>query len=765
MKRFNEKKKILLILFYFLICTFPLFSQLQVSTALNPTQLVQNVLVGQGVVVSNVSYTGSPIARGSFTTGPLPTNMGFTNGVILASGNISTAIGPNTSGSAGTNLTLPGNTLLNSLINGTTYDAAVLSFDFVPVSDTIKFRYVFGSDEYPEFVNTTFNDVFGFFLSGINPLGGSYVNKNLAIIPNTISTPVSINNVNNGTANAGPCVNCQYYVNNTNGTTIQYDGFTTTLTAWALVIPCFTYHIKLAIADVGDGIYDSGVFLEANSFMSNSVTFKKHYSKPLIDTMAVEGCNNVTLTFKIPKPLTQNKPIYYGIQGTAINGVDYVTIPNFVTIPAGLDSVNLNIIPILDGIVEPTEFIRLVVNTSSCTYDTVNIYIKDNSALVVNKSNDTILCDGTAGLSVSASGGIQPYSYLWNTGAPTNTINVSPLVTTTYTVITSDKCDFKDTSNIIVKVSKPIGIVTPDTICEGHNGTVTAYANGGVYYLWNTGHLGTSLTASPKLTTTYSVIITDTLGCKDSVSTIIWVNQNPILTISNDTTICEGGSAILDVNGATYYNWNTGDTTSQLIVSPTITQAYLVTATSDEGCKSDTMTTVFVVPAPHAVITADSDTICKGKSTTLNASGGMNYLWNTGSTAPSISVSPRENTYYNLIAYNSIGTTVCSNSQDFTLIVKQCNTVFVPNVFTPNDDGLNDFFGPQGKLISIEFYEMYIFDRWGKLVYFTNDHTKPWDGKINGSKVMKQDTYVYFINIQETYNDLFNLKGTVHLIP
>jgi len=140
-----------------------------------------------------------------------------------------------------------------------------LEFDFIPSSDSVEFRYVFASEEYPEFVNASFNDVFGFFISGQNPTGGAYSNLNIARIPGT-NLPISIDNVNSTS-------HSQFYINNSGNSRIVFDGMTFVLTAKALVVPCQTYHIKIAIGDVMDGIYDSGVFLEASSFTSIGGSF------------------------------------------------------------------------------------------------------------------------------------------------------------------------------------------------------------------------------------------------------------------------------------------------------------------------------------------------------------------------------------------------------------------------------------------------------------------------------------------------------------
>jgi hypothetical protein len=233
-------------------------AQLAVNGNLTPEEMVQ-FFVGSGINYSNVLYTGADTARGIFTNGGT-TNLGVDHGLALTSGTIQNIPGPdNNSGASGFNST-PGDSLLSVLVGTVTYDACVLEFDFVPASDTAWCDFVFGSEEYPEYVGSTFNDVFGFFVSGPNPDGGNYEFKNIALVPGT-DLPVAINNVN---AFYYP----EYYVDNTGGLTIQYDGFTTVLTAKCAVVAGATYHFKLAVADAGDGILDSGVLLEAESFES-----------------------------------------------------------------------------------------------------------------------------------------------------------------------------------------------------------------------------------------------------------------------------------------------------------------------------------------------------------------------------------------------------------------------------------------------------------------------------------------------------------------
>lgn len=223
---------------------------INITTNSDGNQLVNNIL-GSGITVSNVKYNGAAGASGTFTGG-LSSGIGIDKGIILTTGSASLAAGPNNQTGATKDNGLGGDANLNALVpNFSTFDATSLEFDFVSDSSDVFFNFVFGSEEYPEFVGTSFNDVFGFFLDGVN----------IAQIPGT-QTAVSINNVN---ANS----NSQFFVNNTTGAfNLQYDGFTKVLTAKGQGLKAGKHTIKLAIADAGDRVLDSAVFIQAGTFSS-----------------------------------------------------------------------------------------------------------------------------------------------------------------------------------------------------------------------------------------------------------------------------------------------------------------------------------------------------------------------------------------------------------------------------------------------------------------------------------------------------------------
>ena len=269
MNALTLKTRLALIAFSFLFTTT--FAQVQIDTDVTAIEMVEH-FVGPGIpLMDDCIFIGAELSRGLFSEGD--NTLGIESGVFLCSGSGYLIPGPNISGSTGINNGAPGDPTLNTLSPEITYNAAVLEFSFIPMNDTLRFNYVFGSDQYSESVGTIWDDLCAAFFSGPNPAGGVYSSRNIAIVPGSINTKVSISTINNGWAAAGtipvgPCTNCEYFWDNTGGILLEYDGFTTILTAWILVVPLEEYHIKIAVSDVADTGKDSGMFLEEYSFFS-----------------------------------------------------------------------------------------------------------------------------------------------------------------------------------------------------------------------------------------------------------------------------------------------------------------------------------------------------------------------------------------------------------------------------------------------------------------------------------------------------------------
>ena len=244
-----------------LAALLPLASAQAISvTANNNANDLVSAILGSGITVSGApTYTGGALASGTFTGG-LAAGIGIDSGILLTSGTATLAQGPNNSGSATGNNGLAGDASLNTLVSPgqQTHDASSLTFNFSTAGGNLFFNFVFASEEYNEYANTAYNDVFGFFLDGVN----------IALLPGT-TTPVSINTVNGGNPLGTNAQHPEFYNNNPVNANLQYDGFTDVFTAQALNLSAGIHTIKLAIADTSDYILDSGVFIQGGSFSEN----------------------------------------------------------------------------------------------------------------------------------------------------------------------------------------------------------------------------------------------------------------------------------------------------------------------------------------------------------------------------------------------------------------------------------------------------------------------------------------------------------------
>lgn len=580
------------------------FSQLQITQGTSfpsgwtADSLVRNVLLGSGVEVFNVQFNGSQgvincNAIGSFNTGGNGTNLGIQEGIIIGSGAVNFAAGANTQsgGSASSGCSTFSDPALTAIATGSLNDVSTLEFDFITKADTVKFNYVFASEEYPEYTCSDYNDIFGFFLSGLNPSGGMYTNYNIARIPGT-DIPITINSVNDGFSGSTSASGCyhaysQYYVDNTGGTTIQYDGFTTVLTAIAPVVPCTPYHVKMCIGDVSDGAFDSGVFLEANSFSANAIVTEfinpTNQNTPYI---LYEGCYGVDIVFSRPQAKSINEliPITY-IGGTASNGQDYTYINNSITFPADSSSVTLHIYPSLDGEIEGEETIILAYQATPCETDTVYLTIYDVDTMAAEVSyTPPVVTDNEVTLRASVTGGHvneRGYTYRWNTGATTSEITVPTEPTAEYYYYAVDVCD---------------KVAFSDTITVG--------------------------------------ILKD------------------FATPSNDTTVCAFSGILLSVEGGDYQEWSTGDTSSTIFIRPG--EDCMISVTSYKYWNgswwedADTII-ITVVPSPKIELTASKQVACRLDSIRLSVTGAAQYSWNSDtnfSTSSIMDVRPEHSVTY-----------------------------------------------------------------------------------------------------------------------
>lgn len=649
------------------------YAQLTVTGNNNGNNLAQ-ILAGNGVTVTNVNLNCAANACGTYTSVATPLNL--STGIMLTSGQVANAVGPNNAPSVGTANGTAGDVDLDALATpNSSQDACVLEFDVVPIGNNMSFSYVMGSEEYPEYVCSNFNDVFAFFISGPNPGGGSYANNNIALIPST-GLHVAINTVNPGVAGAnsggGTCTSLAYsayYHDNTNGAQVQYDGWTSVFTAQANVIPCQTYHLKLAIADVGDGAYDSGVFLEGNSFVSNGTSVTAAVVNPGYQS-TFEGCVNGTFTITLPAAATSNTTVNYTLSGTANNGTDYTSLPGSAIIPIGGTSATVNLIPTQDGLTEGQETVTLsILNPCDGTvYSTATLNINDDPITTASANPNPVCPNATTTLTVS--GGVAGNTYSWsptlgviNPTAASTTATVSS--TQTYTVtVTTGTCTASNSVTVTVQPSPSVlASVTPNTdVCVGTTVQLDAAATGGTpgyTYGWSVGTSNGTIsnpTATPGATTTYTVTVTDQSTCTATASVTVVAVIGPVVSIGTDQNLCANQSPyVLTVAGGPYqtYLWSDGSTNPTL----SVTNDGTFSVTVNNGVCDAISNTVNIHFYSITYPTLADTGMCPGELVTLAADAGFtNVIWNTGATTNSISVSANGTFYYTALDLNGCPT-------------------------------------------------------------------------------------------------------------
>lgn len=445
-----------------------------------------------------------------------------------------------------------------------------------------------------------------------------------------------------------------------------------------------------------------------------------------------------------------------------------------------------------------------VTDANSCT-STITATITQPTLVVLTPIPNATICNGgTTNLTASATGGAGGYTFTWSpatglsatTGA---TVTANPTVTTTYTVNATDAngCPAAPIT-VTVTVSPLLSVIANGTasICPGVNTLISAVAsngNGGPYsYSWSptTGlanATAASTNASPAVTTTYTVTASD--GCSPTATTTVTVTvlPVPVVNLSADTTsgcapLCVSFTDLSSVATGTIntWAWNFGGDGTSTSQNPShcFNTAGLysisLTVTSGAGCSNDTtitnMINVFANPVAAFSWTPRPASILEPTVYFYNQSSSdvITWDWTFGDGNTSTQINPI-NTYPDAEGANYIATLFVTNAngcvdsvQNVVEVLPEF-TFFIPNAFTPNGDGINDDFN--GKGIGITKYELYIFDRWGNMIFFTDSLYKNWDGKANhGSEAAQQDVYVWKVKLTDVFDKKHNYIGTVTIV-
>ncbi len=637
-------------------------ANIDVSFGVSPEELIQGVLIGNNCSINlNVEQHGENLQFGTFSNGAA--SVGFDNGIIISSGNIENAIGPNNSGNKGTNV--PNNNTdpdLAAVVTEPIFDAAVLEFDFTPVADQLQFEYVFASEEYCEFVNDDYNDVFGFFISGPGIVG----TQNIALVPTT-GEFVSIDNINHLKNSTFFQPNSSSCGSTTNTTDIQFDGYTVPLIATATVIPCETYHIKLAIADVGDAIYDSAVFLKAGSFNAGDLVEVTPKSNILQTQNSLEGCDNGFLVFDRSCSNDINQPLTLSIHvlpsSTATAGVDYIALPSTFTIPAGSASDSIPVFAIDDGITEGDETINIeVTGQYPCYKPTATITISDKKSIQA-VGVDTSLCKNSlASLQPNIQGGIGAFSYVWSTGDSSAMLSQNFSSSELITCLVTDACNNQSQASFDVTVIPPsTGVINGDaTLCDPSSTTtidlqftgtppwdVTVEKDGIVHF--SKQYSTPSSNFDVNQPGNYTLKSISSYGCIGSTNGLAKIENTTLsASVSQTDVSCfaeqDGAITIQPANGASpyQYNWSTSALDTTNTTTMLASGDYSFTLTDNDGC---TIEQTIQITEPDELVFSTIDVQHVNcffpqdgyvHTFTIGGTSPYQYSWSNGTSAPNI---------------------------------------------------------------------------------------------------------------------------------
>ncbi len=325
-----------------------------------------------------------------------------------------------------------------------------------------------------------------------------------------------------------------------------------------------------------------------------------------------------------------------------------------------------------------------VLTTPTLTTNTT-YYVQDSTCgagprtaiTVTVNSAPTVVITGTnlacANRTVALNTGGSASTYTWSTTQTTTSIIVSPSVTTTYTVIgtAANSCTNSAVKTITVLPLPTLTVTGNNTLCAGNSTTLTV--NGANTYTWSAGFFVPTISVAPSASTNYSVIGKDANNCTNMTTYSVTVNALPTLTIStNSTALCIGESSTLNISGANTYTWNTGENTTQISITPSVSTTYSVSGTDANGCNGIAILPINVNPLPTLNITSTNTVLCSGQTATLSVTGASTYTWSDNSNGAALAVTPTTNTNYTVTGVDANN---CSNSSVFTQSVSTCTDI------------------------------------------------------------------------------------------
>ena len=614
-------------------------TELRVDDSFSAERLVADIFASdQCETITNVRQIGNRSNGIGFFEAPAGI-LGFDRGIIISTGNVNDATGPNRSSRTGEDQNgLRTDVDLDRIATSELRDVSGIEFDFTPLQEEVSFRFVFASEEYCDFINAEFNDLFGFFVSGpgiSGPFSDGAVN--VALVPGT-DEAVSIKNINHQR-------NSDLYLDNEFPTIrdesncggsdtpgprfqdIEYDGQTVVLTASIRLQTCVQYRMRMVIADVDDAAYDSAVFLEAGSFdIGGSVAFEGGGSDEPARTI-FEGCapTMVRIMRGEDSDITKDRVINYTFDAgsTALPGVDFNGGSGTVTIPAGAAFAEIAIEAFADGIAEGPEDLILTLDIPcACFTDFIRLRIEEPAALALELDEAAYCPDQAVTLQPSVSGGAPPYRYRWSFGSQEATPRLTPPLPASIGVTVTDACGQEQRQTVASFSTAPPAFTLPDQTlqaCFNEPQSIAFSVSGTedirlVYNVNGSNQDTLTLMAGAQQlpvarSGNYRFVEVYDAACATELSDRIQVNfYRPAINVRTDLPNCNGDrdgaftATHLRTVAPYTYNWSGGVSPDSLSAVDLPAGEYGLTVTDGLGC-TDERLIVLREPAPLQPVT------------------------------------------------------------------------------------------------------------------------------------------------------------------
>ena len=716
------------------------------------------------------TFSGTQNSHGYFNSGT--SSFPFSEGVILSTWSIRKAVGPfDVTNTGGGNISWKGDPELEQVLGiSNTFNATVLEFDFVPLTNFISFNFIFASNEYQSYFPCEYSDAFAFLIKESGTVGYT----NLAVLPGT-NTPISSQNVhpliNDVTDSKGfhkgcPAINETYFggliTSAPNSSPINYSGQTKKMTAQTNVVAGKTYHIKLVIADQGGNYYDSAVFLEAGSFKS-----KIDLGTDRLLSTNNGICFGENYVINTNLPVTNNYKWYKNNSTTPIPGA---TKPSYTVTDAGTYKVELDVPNcISSGEIKIEYAPEIVLNNTTLVQcddngDGVSIFNLTKVDAQIKNNNSSLSPVVYYETLAEAKASLNPIT---NSSSYVNKSQNQILyakVTNSYGCINYAELTLQISNNAITPPN-PFRICDEDANQDGLsafdlNTQITPTVLNGppaglnVEYYLNSADAVSQNNALPNafnnITPNQQIIFARIINGSDCYAitpiTLIVDTFKPPNFEDINASLCNGNTTTISVNtGFSSYLWNTGAITTSITVNTP--GDYTVKVTDSNGCEANK--TFHIKASGIATITGAivNEFAGNDNSVVLEYTGSGDYEFSLDSTYFQDDPQFTGITAGSYIAY-ARDKNGCGLSNPFAISVLD-----YPRFFTPNGDGYNDFWTiknldllPKSKII--------IFNRYGKLLKEISQTSMGWNGTFNGSELPAND---YWFNL--TFEDGKIIKG------